>query len=78
MHKVAYALGIDIGDGGVTAAVCRHGEQPPDPQVLPLEDAGALSPAATGRDGTPGHVVAHVMARVGTATPLVTDDGPGT
>jgi molecular chaperone DnaK len=51
----AYGLGIDIGDGVVTAAVCRAGAA----EVLHLECAGSL-PADT----------PHVMARVGAPEPF--------
>lgn len=85
MHDGEYGLGIDIGDGTITAAICRcDDEGSPAAQALPIGAAGPVAPAAVGvaADGSvrvdeplpaeadAHHVVGHVMARVGTPTPL--------
>ncbi|MGY1733686.1 Hsp70 family protein [Geodermatophilus sp. SYSU D01045] len=75
-----YGLGIDIGDGTVAAAVCADDGTEAEP--LPLEDP-AGRPAGIEVDdhgvrlGSPARGrTAHLLARVGTTTPLRLATGP--
>lgn len=90
MHNREYGLGIDIGDGTITAAVCRRDDETrADAEALSLGAGSPLAPAAVRvaaddsvrfDNAFPGvqvpgeYLVGHVMARVGAPTPLRVGD----
>jgi molecular chaperone DnaK len=67
-----YGLGVDIGDGTVTAAVCRTDGDLEVATALPLGDAGPGSVGPRG-EAPRVEVARQVMARVGTPDRLYVD-----
>ncbi|MGY1640295.1 Hsp70 family protein [Geodermatophilus sp. SYSU D00703] len=81
MRDGEYGLGIDIGDGGISAAVSGSDEGgAATAEALVVEGSAALAVDEDGRvafgDGEGAAPVGHVLARVGDPAPVYVGDRP--